>query len=238
MMQVVVGRRRLAQHQAADPQLQRPPDHIRLMAAEHHGLGGGEQQILPALGQGDGHLAADGVGVLSGIVEHLALQHGEHVEQRHLLQVAVEHQVHVVAGHVLPGEHAIQRAVLVGHRQGGAFGVAGEQLPGPAQGDGGAEHRGLVEVQVPHLGIHVVDALGGLEAEAVQHDLGLVGHMPQAGGLIFPVAAGVAQRRVGHGRHNGIRIRIPMPRHINRIQCSSSLIPLPLPPPGCGRRGT
>ena len=67
---------RLAQHQAVDPQLQCAANHIRLVAAQHYRLWGGEQQILPALGQGNGHLTANGIRVFTGGVEDLSFQHG------------------------------------------------------------------------------------------------------------------------------------------------------------------
>ena len=158
---------RLTQHQAVHVHFQRPADHVRLVAAEHHGVGAVEQQVLPALGQGDGHVAADGVGALSGLVEKLSLQHRQHIEKRHRLQKAGADQLHVVACHILPGQHTVQGAVLVGNRQGGDILLVLQKLPGPVLGDGGAEHRRGVEVQVLDLGEHIADPLGGLEAEAV-----------------------------------------------------------------------
>ena len=137
------------------------------MAAEHHRVGTVEQQVLPALGQGDGHVAADGVGALSCLVEKLSFQHGQNIEQGHRFQKAGAHQLHIVACHILPGQHAVQGAVLVGNRQSGDILLLLQKLPGPVLGNGGAEHRRGVKIQVLDLGEHIADPLGGLEAEAV-----------------------------------------------------------------------
>ena len=73
------------------------------------------------------------------------------------------------------------------------------------------------------LGVHIVNALGRLEAEIVQHGLGLVGNVAQAGRLIFPVAAGIAQRGIGHGGDDGIRIRVAVAGDVNGVHRCSSL---------------
>ena len=129
---------RLAQHQTADVQLQRPTDHVRLVAAQYDALPGMEQQILPALGQGDGDLPGDGVGVFPCVVENFALQDGDGVEQRYLLQHAAIGAGHVVVGNVRPGQHAVQSAVLVDHGNGGDGGVSLELIPGTAHGHAAA----------------------------------------------------------------------------------------------------
>ena len=97
-----------------------------------------------------------------------------------------------------------------------------EHTPGVALGNGGTEDRRFIVVQVADLGVHIVDALGRLEAEPVQDHLGLVGHMAQAGGFILPVAAGIAQGGVGHGSHDGVGIRVPVAGYVNRIHIFSS----------------
>ena len=134
----LLGNFRLTQHQTADVQLQRPTDHVRLVAAEHNALPGMEQQILPALGQGNRDLAGDGVGAFSRIVENFALQNGDGVEQRHLFQHAGIGAGHVVVGNVRPGQHAVQSAVLVDHGDGGDGGVSLELIPGTAHGHAAA----------------------------------------------------------------------------------------------------
>ena len=53
-----------------------------------------------------------------------------------------------------------------------------------------------------------MDQHRGLEAEAVQHQLGLVADAPQARGDVFPVAQGCAQLGIGHGRDDGIGIGV------------------------------
>ena len=187
------------------------------MAAENDGVLPAPQQAFPALGQGDGHLAGDGIHLVPGIVEDLALQHGQNVKQRHVFQLRSGDQVHVVGGDVVLGEHSVQGAVLVGHRQGGNGGLTLEGFPGLGHGDVGIQHRGRIKFQVLNLGEHTGNAGGGLKAEAVQHQLGLIGYPAQAGGLVFPVPKGVAQGRVGHGGHDGVGIRIPVSGDVNGV---------------------
>ena len=52
----------------SDGRGQRPADHIRLVTAQNDGFLFLEQQILLILGQGDDHLAGDGVRIFSGLV--------------------------------------------------------------------------------------------------------------------------------------------------------------------------
>ena len=218
---------RLAQHHGGDVHLQCPADHIRLGAAEDDGVLPAPQQALPVLGQGDGDLAGNGVHLVSGVVEHLALQHGQHVEKRHIRQLRTGDQIHIVGCDVILGEHTVQGAVLVGYGQRRDAGLRLEGFPGLGHGDIGIQHRGRIKIQVLHLGVHTGNALGGLEAEPVQHQLGLVRHPAQAGGLIFPVPNGVAQGRIGHGRDDGVRIRVSVSCYINGVHKSPPFIPIP-----------
>ena len=91
----------LTKHQAVYIHRQCPLDHIRLVAAQNNGILALKQQIFPVLGQSNGNLAPYGVDVFTGIVQHLALQNGEHVKQRHILQSAGGNLLHIVAGNVL-----------------------------------------------------------------------------------------------------------------------------------------
>ena len=97
-----------------------------------------EQQILPALGQGNRDLAGDGVGAFSRIVENFALQNGDGVEQRHLFQHAGIGAGHVVVRNVRPGQNAVQRAVLVDHGDGGNGGVGLKFVPCTSHGHAAA----------------------------------------------------------------------------------------------------
>ena len=193
------------------------------MAAEHDGLPLLEQQILLALGQGDHHLAGDGVRIFPGLVEDFSFQHGQQVKQRHLLQHPGGNAGHIVAGNIRPGENAVKGTVLVGYRHRGNGRIGSEFVPGQAHGNSGAQNRRGVEVQIPNLVIQIRDPAGCLEAEAVQHILGLFGDLSQAGGLIFPIAAGIAQSRIGDGRYDGIRVRIPVSGYINGIHKRTSI---------------
>ena len=213
---------RLTQHQAAYIHFQRPADHLRLMAAEDNGLFLVKQQILPAHGQGDGDLAGDGIGAFAGGVEHFALQHAQHIKQRHFLQIGRGNQIHIVACHIFTGKHTVQRAVLVGDRQGGDVFLSLQLLPCPAHRHGSGQHRRGIKIQIPHLGVHIVDLLWRLEAKAVENDLGLVGNPAQAGGFIFPVAQSVAQGSVGHSGHDGVGIGVSVSGYINGIHKMTS----------------
>ena len=126
------------------------------------------------------------------------------------------HGAHVVVGHVTGGEHAVQRPVLVGHREDGDA-VRLHDLPGSAQGGGGRQGGRRIVVQVPHLVANVRDEHGRLKPKAVQNDLGLVADLAQAGGLVLPLAQGVFQGGVGHGRHDGVGVRVAVSCNINGI---------------------
>ena len=149
-------------------------------------------------------------------MEELSLQHGDEVEDGDVLHPGVADGGDVVVGHVPGGEGAVKGAVLVGHGEDGEVPPL-HGLPAPADGGGGGESGGRVVVQVPDLGAHVVDELGGLEAEAVQDNLGLVADLAQPGGLVLPVSQGVLEGGVGHGGDDGVRIRVPVPGDINGI---------------------
>ena len=215
----LLGKLALAQHQHHHILIQRGLDHIRLVAADDDAVRAVEGQGAVALGQGDEHLAGDGVQQLTGFVEDFSLQNRQNIEQGHLIQMALGDKTHVVVHHTLPGEHTKQGAVIIGNGQGGV--VLLQNLPGPVVGDGLAQHRGRVKIQIPDLVVHIVNPLGGLEAEAVQHHLSLVGDDAQTGGLILPVADGVVQGCIGDGSHNGIGIRISMSGDIDWIHSSS-----------------
>ena len=207
---------RLTDDDAADADLQRTADHVRLVAADHDAARVGEHQVLPAGGQGDGDLTGDHVPHLAALVENFALQHGQQVVHRDLAHLRVADGGHVIVGHIPGGEHSEQGPVLIGHGDGGDL-VLLHGPPGPADGGSGGQGGGRVVIQVPDLGTHVVQQLGGLEAEAIQHGLGLVTDLAQAGGLVLPLAKGVLQRRVGHGGDDGVRVRVPVSGDIDGV---------------------
>ena len=208
---------RLAEHQTVYIHFQGTADHVRLMAHQNNGVGAVKQQIIPALGQRNGHLTGNGVDVVTGIVEDLTLQNGKHIEQRDAVQLAGGDQAHVVVGDLIPGQHAIQSAVVVGDGDRGGGTMLMEHSPGAVHGDGRGKNRGLVKLQVPDLGVHTGNALGGLEPETVQNPLCLVGHTAQTGRFVFPVAQVVAQGCIGHGSHDGVGIRVSVAGNIDGI---------------------
>ena len=204
-------------------QLNGPADHIRLVAADHDAIRRGEQQVLPPGRQGDGHFAGDLVPQLAALVEDPALQNGQQVVHRHMLHHGVPDGQHVVIGHVAGGEHAVQGAVLIGHGQNGDP-VRLHGLPGPADGGGGGQRGGRIVIQIPDLGADVADELRRLGTEPVQHCLGLVTDLPQPGGAVLPLPQGVFQRCIGHGGHNGVRIRVAVAGNIYLIHVTRTFL--------------
>ena len=192
-------------------------DHIRLVAAQNNTLGILEQQVFPVLGQRNGNLSGYIVGSLSGCAHKLTLQHRKQVEQRNRLQKARIGHFHIVACHIFPGKHTIQGAIFVGNRQSGNGTIAHQLLPGTTQMDRLAQQGRCVKFQVLDLGKHIVDPLGRFTAKTVQHDLCLIRNVTQASRHILSVSKGISQGRIGHCRHNRVRIRVPVTGNINRF---------------------
>ena len=209
----------LAQDQAGYLHVQRPADHIRLAAAQHDAVRAVKQQVFTALGQGDGHAAGQTVHQITALAHHAALDDAQQVEHGHLLHHRIGDGVQAEGGNVAGGQHSVQGAVLVGHGNGGDL-LAAHQLPRPVHGDRGVQTGGTVKVQIPHLRAHVLDKAGRLEAEVLQHPVGLVADGAQMHRHILLLAQRVLQRRIGHGGHNGVGIRIAMAGHIDLVHTS------------------
>ena len=218
-----LGQFRFAQHQAVHVHLQGLADQIRLMTAQDDGIRILEQGSILILGQRNDHIAADGIGGLAGLVQNGTLQHGQHIEQGNFLQIALGDQAHVVSSHIVTGQDAVEGSILIGHRQGIEF-LLLHDVPGMTHRHRGAQHRGLQEVQIPDLVVHIVDASGRLEAEALQHSFCFIGGFAQTYCFIFPVAAGIPQSRIGQRCNDGVCIGIAMSGYINRIHKATSLI--------------
>ena len=206
----------LAQDQAGHLHVQRTADHVRLAAAQHDAVGAVEQQILAALGQGDGHAAGQGVHQIAALAHDAALDNAEEVEHGHLLHHRVSDGVQAEGGDVTGGQHTVQRAVLVGDGDGGDLLIA-HQLPRPIHGDGGVQAGRPVKVQITHLGTDVLDQPGRLEAEALQHPVGLVADGAQMHRHILLFAQRILQRGIGHGGHDGICVGIAVSGHIDLV---------------------
>ena len=198
---------RLAHQHAVRLQLQRPAQHLRLVAADQNDVPVREHQVLPPGGQGNGHDAGDLLPQLRTFVEDLALQHGQQVVHRNVSHLRVPDRGHIVVRDISGGQHSVQGAVLIGHGHGGHL-VLLHGLPGAADGGGGIQGGRRIVIQVPHLVSHIGDEHGRLETEAVQHALGLVADLAQPGSLILPLSQGVLQCGIGHGGHDGIRVRV------------------------------
>ena len=210
----------LAEDHAAHAELHGLPEHIRLMAADKDRLLFPEGRQVGALGQGQYHIAGDGVDHLFGFGEELAFQYAEDVEDGHLPQGGVHDGVHIIACDIPGGEHALEMAVVVGNGNGGDVLVLLHSGPGPVDGDGGVEDGRLVIVQVLDLSADVFQVKGGLKAKAAEDSPGLVAELAQPGGHILPVPHGVAQGGVGHGGDNRVGIRIAMAGDIDFIHKS------------------
>ena len=198
-------------------------DHVRLVAADHDTVRRGEQQVLPPSGQGDGHLTGDLVPELAALVKDTGLQNRQQVIYGDMLHQGVADGQHIVVGHVSGGEHAVQGAVLIGHREHGNA-VRLHSLPCPADGGGGGQRGGRIVIQIPDLGADVADELRRLGTEPVQHCLGLVTDLPQPGGAVLPLPQGVFQRCIGHGGHNGVRIRVAVAGNIYLIHVTRTFL--------------
>ncbi len=85
LLQQLLIHLRLADNDAADIHPDGPADHIQLLAADDNAVRMGKHQVLPVRGQGDGHCTGDGVLDLTAAVEHMALQHGQQIVHRNVL---------------------------------------------------------------------------------------------------------------------------------------------------------
>ena len=189
---------RLTNNDAAHADFQRTPNHIRLVSADHNAVGIGKEQVLPAGGQCDHHLARNLVPQLPAGIENLSLDDGEQIVYRHAGNHRVADRAHVIVGHVPSGEHAIQRPILVGHWQ-HRNPVCLHGLPGPADCGSGGECGRRVVVQVPYLCTHIANEARRLKTEALQNGMGLIADLAQAGCLILPLPQSILQGGIGHG---------------------------------------
>ena len=151
----------------------------------------------------------------------MALQHGQQIVYRNILDHRIADRGHIVVGHIARGDHPVQLPVLIGDGEDRKL-VLLHHLPSAADGDARGEDGWRVIVQVLDLGAQVSDQHGGLRAEAVQDRLSFVADLSQAGRLVLPVAQSVFQRGVGHGRHNGVCVRVPVSGNIDRIHSDTS----------------
>ena len=175
-------------------------------------------------GHRDAELAGE-VGHVAVVAPDLSVQTGEQVEQGHVAQHGLLHEPKVVLGDVAGGEHAEELPFLVGdgERRRGQIAVAHE-LPGPMDRHGVGEDGGPVEVQILHLGAHVVEAHGRLKPEPLQDAAGLVAQHPQAAGHVLPFPQGVAQAGVGDGGHDGVGVRVLVSKDVYGVHEKPSCV--------------
>ena len=181
---------RLADDQAVYSLAQRCLDDLRLVAADEYAVPVNGGKVFKGLGQGDHHLAGDGVYIIAKLIDQLPLQNADQVKKGQLVDAAVVYGLHVERGDVAGGEHTIQTAVLVYDGHGCDLSLA-HCTPGQIHGDGAVQLRWPVKVQVADLGPHVLDQRRRFEAEAVQHILGFVVYRADAYCFIFPISQGI-----------------------------------------------
>ena len=206
----------LAQNQAVHLSIQSTADHVRLAAAEDDAVRAVEQQVLTVLGQGDGHGAADAVHQLAAVAHNAALDDAEQVEKGDLLHLRVTHGVQAEGGDIAGGQHTIECTVLIDHGDGGYL-LVPHQLPGAVHGDGGVQAGRAVEIQILHLSADILDAAGRLEMEPLQHTVGLIADGPQMHRHVLLLAQCVFQGGIGHGGHDGVRVRIAVSGNIDLV---------------------
>ena len=113
-----VGQFGLAEDDAGHAELHRPLEHIRLVAADKDGILLPEGGQLRGLGQGQHHLARDGVHHLGRFPQQLTLQNAEDVKEGNLPQPGTFDGLHVVGRDVPRRHHAAQPALVVGDGDG------------------------------------------------------------------------------------------------------------------------
>ena len=207
----------LTKDHAAHVHFQCTPDHIRLVPADDNGILTGEKQVFTALWQCNAHVARDGVHKIAGFVQNAPFQHAQKIENRNFFDMRALDGAHVVACNVPGRQHAEQRAVLVGHGDGRDGRIGRQHGPCAADRQRRGQRGWRVVVQVAYLRAHGLDPSRRSEAEAVEHELRFVADVAEARRAVFAVAKRIAQRGIGHGRDDGIRIRVAVPCHINRI---------------------
>ena len=73
------------------------------------------------------------------------------------------------------------------------------------------------EIQILHLSADILDAAGRLEMEPLQHAVGLIADGPQMHRHVLLLAQCVFQGGIGHGGHDGVRVRIAVSGNIDLV---------------------
>ena len=183
---------------------------VRLVAADEYALLAGLVGFRICLGESEIDDPGDGIDLYGELVDKRALEDAQQVEHGDVLDAVVVDAAHVIQINVAFGKHSVQRAVVVLYGKRVEI-VVHHQLPCGIDGDGSAEYRRTVEIEVSYLGAHIPDPHGRLESEAVQKLLGLVVYRADARGDVFGIADRVAQIGIGNGRYDRVGIRISVP---------------------------
>ena len=212
---------RLADDQAGHMGLQGGLDHLRLIPTDQQTVRTQRRLIGIAPGNGNLHLAGDRVGGLGKLVDQMALQHADQIEQRDVADHAFIHGAQVIGGHVAGGQHTVQGAVVVEDGDGGDLPIP-HGLPGQLQGHGAVQLRRMVEVQVTDLVAHIFNVRRRLKAKAIEHVQRFIIDRADPHRGVLPVAQGIAQVGISHGGYDGIRIRVAVAGNINFVHQRSS----------------
>ena len=146
----------------------------------------------------------------------MSLQNAEEIEDGDVFQIGLRGKIHIVLGYVRGRQHSIEGAVLPGDGNGRGR-LLLQRLPGAADGHRLVHDRRRIVIQIADLRADSMDMDRRLHAEAVQNAAGFIADVAQSGGHIFPVADGVAQGGVGHGRDDGVGIGVAVAGYINRF---------------------
>ncbi len=208
-----------AEDQTGGSALDRPVRRLLLVAAEHDRSRPDGRDVT---GKGDDHLAGNLVNTVLLGVDDMAFHGAEQVIDRDGGYRGIRDGFHIVLGQAAGGDQAEKAAVLPDDRQ-GRYVVSRivQHLPGMGKGNALADQRGCVKIDIGDLGADRAEINGRLETEAIQQKRCFRVQMAVAGGNITVVAAQrILQGGVGHGGHDGIRVRVFMTDHINRIHDS------------------
>ena len=211
---------------------QRRIHHVRLAAAQDNAVRSDIPEIIAGAGQSDHHLAGERLEKIVLPVQDVPLQSGKHIQNRRVLHDRSQDCLHVCLRDRSAGHQAVERIVLIGDRQHVQIRILHHQVPGVAYRNSGSQFRRRVILHVAHLRPHRVDLHRRLKSETFQQEFRLIVQMPQPYRNIIVLAQHIAQRGIGDGCHNRIRVRIAVAADIGchaRISSSYASSPVRYP---------
>ena len=139
---------------------------------------------------------------------------GKYVQNRRLLQHRRLNGLHVDLGNRAGSNQSVKAVVLVGDRDHRQVRIFHHQVPGIAHRNARCNPWRRVVFHVPHLRAHRGNLHRWFKPEPVQQKLGFIVQMPQSHRDIIVLPQHMLQRSIGDRRHDGIRVRIPVPADI------------------------